>query len=207
MIRRECVIPSVSAADDAAFESLADVVRAMADLAEVRIVGGHMVGLLLAAFPVADLAPRRTNDADAGISTEVAGTQIIHDRLIAADYEPEGGNRLTRGDRAIDLLVPSLDGRFRPLIIEGRAYDATPGLALALTSEPIVIDLTVASLDGSEDRFDVPVPRSRSPWSSRRAHPARGRRRRTSRTSITCSRSATRTGTRKRAAGSSTRHR
>ncbi|WP_157887896.1 hypothetical protein [Frondihabitans sp. PAMC 28766] len=141
-----------------AFESLADVVRATEGLPEVRIVGGHMAGLLLAAFPVGDLVPRRTNDADAGISTEVAGTQVVHDRLIANDYEPEGGNRLVKGDRAIDLLVPSLDGHFHPLTVGGRAYDATPGLALALTGEPIVIDVTVAYLDEHEDRFDVPVP-------------------------------------------------
>lgn len=158
MIRREAVVPSISLADDAAFESLADAVQATADLPDVRIVGGHMAGLLLAAFPVGDLAARRTNDADAGVSTEVAGTQIVHERLVAADYEPEGGNRLVKGDRAIDLLVPSLDGRFHPTIIEGRAYDATPGLALALSGDPIVIDLSVVYLDGREDRFDVRVP-------------------------------------------------
>ncbi|GEK82994.1 hypothetical protein [Frigoribacterium faeni] len=158
MIRRTCVIPSVSNADDMAFESLADAVRATADRADARMVGGHMAGLLLAAFPVGDLVPRRTGDADAGISAEIAGTEVVHERLMAAGYKPERGNRLVRGDRAIDLLVPSLDGRFRPLIVGGRAYDATPGLALALSGEPIVIDVTVVYTDGREDRFDVSVP-------------------------------------------------
>jgi len=158
VIRRACVVPSVSNADDMAFESLADAVRATAGLPDARIVGGHMAGLLLTAFPVGALVPRRTGDADAGISTEVAGSEIVHERLMAADYEPERGNRLVRGDRAIDLLVPSLDGRFRPLVVGERAYDATPGLALALSGEPIIIDLTVVYLDEREDRFDVPVP-------------------------------------------------
>lgn len=155
---RSCVIPATSAADDLAFESLRDAVRATADMDEARIVGGHMSGLLLAAFPSADLEPRRTNDADAGISVEVAGGFRVHERLAAADYVEDGGNRLVRGDRAIDLLVPSDSGQFRPKLIAERAYDSAPGLRLALSSPPLTIDLTVVYRDDTDDRFDVRVP-------------------------------------------------
>ena len=40
---------------------------------------------------------------------------------------------------SVDLLVPSLDGRFRPSQDGGRAFDSTPWLAPALAAEPVEI--------------------------------------------------------------------
>lgn len=85
-----------------------------------------MASLLLAAFPVPGIASRRTRDTDAAITTELAGSGVIHQRLLDHGYVATVGNSYTRPiaalavdggpvpELAVDLLVPSLDGRFRP---------------------------------------------------------------------------------------------
>jgi hypothetical protein len=67
-----------------------------------------------------------TRDTDAAITTELAGSGVIHQRLLDPGYAAAGGNSYTRPvpdlavagrpvpELAVDLLVPSLDGRFRP---------------------------------------------------------------------------------------------
>lgn len=158
MIRATVTMPSTSNADDLAFGALVDAVRATSDSDDVRIVGGHMVGLLLAAFPVPGALVRRTIDADAGLSTEVAAGGSVVRRLRLAGYVPTAGNRFERAGRTVDLLVESLDGRFRPRTLGGRQYDASPGFDLALIHAPITIDTTVVFTDGASTRVTVPVP-------------------------------------------------
>lgn len=158
MIRVAVTTPSTSNADDLAFGALVDAVEATEDLHEARIVGGHMVGLLLIAFPVPGLDVRRTIDADAGIGTELAAGGSVVARLREAGYVPTAGNRFEGDGRTIDLLVESLDGRFRPRSFGGRQYDATPGLDLALLTSPIVIHTTIVFTDGSSARTTVRVP-------------------------------------------------
>jgi hypothetical protein len=53
------------------------------------------------------------------------------------------------GGQMASLLVPSLDGRFRPQEHGGRAFDSAPGLAPALAAEPIVIDTGARLLNGT----------------------------------------------------------
>lgn len=158
MTRVRVVVPCTSAADDLAFAALGDAVRATADRDDVRIVGGHMVGLLLAAFPVDGLVARRTIDADTGVSTEVATNGDVVSRLLADGYRATAGNRFERGGRTIDVLVESLDGRFRPRLLGGRHFDASPGLDIVLAQEPIEIDTTVVDTSGHDHRFVVRVP-------------------------------------------------
>ena len=59
---------------------------------------------------------------------------------------------------SVDLLVPSGDGRFRSIQHGGRAFDATPGLMLALASEPILIESRATLLDGTVIEFTARVP-------------------------------------------------
>jgi predicted nucleotidyltransferase len=75
--RVELVAPS--RADDLSLRALADIAELTTD-ENVRIVGGQMVSLLLTAFPVPGVAPRRTRDADTAITTELAGSGVLHDR-------------------------------------------------------------------------------------------------------------------------------
>jgi hypothetical protein len=156
-------------ADELSLRALADITNTTVDH-NVRIVGGQMASLLLTAFPVSGITTRRTRDADTAITTELAGSGIIHDRLVARGYTAPSGNHYVRPvpelavpsgpvpELAVDLLVPSLDGHFRPQEHGGRAFDSAPGLAPALIAEPIVIDVSARLLDATVLEFVARVP-------------------------------------------------
>lgn len=151
---------SVSPEDDAAFTALHDLALILAGHHQTAVVGGQMVGLLMAAFPSEGLVDRRTNDADGGIPTALAADGSIHDDLLAAEYKPVGGNRYVKpGNPAptIDLLVPSLNGHFRPEWRGGRQIDAMPGLNVALSS---TLDIAVESTlrDGAVLAYTAKTP-------------------------------------------------
>jgi len=57
---------STSRAADLGYMALADVADA-AQVRDYRIIGGHMVQLLLHAYPTPEAVERTTADADAGI--------------------------------------------------------------------------------------------------------------------------------------------
>ncbi|WP_433213203.1 hypothetical protein ACQP00_01550 [Dactylosporangium sp. CS-047395] len=136
----------------------------------MRIIGGQMASLLLTAFPVPGIAVRRTRDADAAITTELAGSGVIHQRLLDHGYTATSGNSYTRPvpdlavvggpvpELTIVLLIPSLDGRFRPQELGGRAFDSAPGLAPALAADPVTLDAAARMLDGGTLEFTVRVP-------------------------------------------------
>jgi hypothetical protein len=168
-LRRRVALAATSNADELSFRSLAEVSEITADQ-NVRIIGGQMASLLLAAFPVPGIETRRTRDTDAAITTELAGSGVVHQRLLDRGYVATSGNSYARPvpelgaagvpvpELAVDLLVPSLDGRFRPEEHGGRAFDAAPGLAPALAADPIVIDVAARLLDGAVLEFTVRVP-------------------------------------------------
>lgn len=149
---------ATSNADDAAFLALEDVARITEGLDDVRVVGGHMVGLLLTAFPVARAIIRRTADADAAISTTIATSGRVHHALINAGYVDTRGNHYTKGRLEIDLLVPSGTGEFVRAEHGGRGFDAAPGLMSAFAVEPIVLDVGIMLTDGTRREFSVRVP-------------------------------------------------
>jgi hypothetical protein len=91
VLRRRAELAATSRADDLALRALAEIVEITSD-ENVRIVGGQMVSLLLAAFPVSGIAPRRTRDADTAITTELAGSGVLHDRLIDCGWVATAGN-------------------------------------------------------------------------------------------------------------------
>lgn len=157
MIRRRVVTVATSRADDAAFLALRDAAAATAHV-EARIVGGQMVALLAGAFPSRELIMRRTADADAGFGPTVAASGSVHTSLLGAGYEAIRGNHYEQGDRAIDLLVPSATARFAPVLHGGRAFDAVPGLHLALANEPIHLDVRATLSDRSEVAISARVP-------------------------------------------------
>jgi len=84
-IRRRAVLIATARADELSLRALADITKTTADH-NVRIVGGQMASLLLTAFPVSGITTRRTRDADTAITTELAGSGTIHDRLVARGY-------------------------------------------------------------------------------------------------------------------------
>lgn len=159
MIRRTVEAISTSQADDGAFRALADVARLTGDVDEIRVVGGQMVGLLLAAYPTPDIVLRRTADADAAVSTEVAVSGRLHGLLTSVGYAATFGNRYERGPGlAVDLLVPADNTRFESVHLGGRQFDSAPGLRLALNAEPITLDVGVTLLSGEHVAFTVRLP-------------------------------------------------
>ncbi|GAA4667609.1 hypothetical protein [Frondihabitans cladoniiphilus] len=158
MIRVAAVAPCTSNADDLAFASLADAVRATEGMPDSRVVGGHMVGLLLTAFPIPGLSARRTTDADAGLSTAIAARGDVTGRLLELGYLRVDGSRFERDGRTVDLLVEVAGSKFRPRDFEDGQLDGSPGLDLALATDPIEIDTTVVYTDGRDERFVVRVP-------------------------------------------------
>lgn len=158
MIRRRIETVATSNADDAAFRALADVAEITKKIEDVRIVGGHMASLLLTAFPVRGALVRRTADVDAAISTSVAASGQIHRALVDAGYTDTSGNHYVNGDREIDILVSSYGARFDTAGVGGRGFDAAPGLRLAFSVDPIVLDVGVLLTDGTHRDFEVRVP-------------------------------------------------
>lgn len=152
---------STSDADDAAFRALEDVAAIAVDLDDILVIGGQMASLLLTAFPSTGSIARRTGDADAAMTTAIAASGTVHERLIVAGYEAVSGNHYERGaggEVAVDLLVPADGSAFGRAEHGGRAFDAVPGLRLALNGHRILVDVRVAFRDGSTRQFTVPVP-------------------------------------------------
>ncbi|MCA5892879.1 hypothetical protein LEP48_05855 [Isoptericola sp. NEAU-Y5] len=86
----EIHVHALSNADSLGYLGQQAVAKATGDH-EYRIVGGHMVRLLLQVYPTRNATLRSTLDADAAVGdVEVIGP--IRDQLIAQDSEQEGGN-------------------------------------------------------------------------------------------------------------------
>ncbi|TFD79902.1 hypothetical protein E3T54_04385 [Cryobacterium sp. Sr8] len=159
MIRRAIETVATSQADDGAFRALADIARLTEGIDDARVVGGHMVGLLLTAYPTPDTVLRRTADADAAVSTQVAESGRLHDLLVDAGYAATAGNRYVKEPGlAVDLLVPADDTTFEPKQLGHRQFDSAPGLRLALIAAPITLDVGVTLLNGKRITFTVRVP-------------------------------------------------
>lgn len=121
-----------------------------------------MASLLLTAFPSARAVFRRTADADAAMSTQLAASGEVHRVLEAAGYVSTSGNSYTKGGQQIDLLVPAATSQFGTRILGGRAFDAAPGLLLALASQPIHVHADVVLTTGVTLEINVRLPRSRA---------------------------------------------
>lgn len=149
------VLACTATADDNGMRALHDVATVAGDI-DYRVIGGHMVRLLRHIYNVPG-PPRITSDADTGINVDVASTGELHDRLIALGYQAECGNRYQRGAQAVDLLVPAAAKPGRQIIGE-RAFDAAPGLRLALALPPIQVSVVARLTTSDSIEFAVPVP-------------------------------------------------
>ncbi|MBC9927378.1 hypothetical protein [Leucobacter sp. cx-169] len=158
MITRSYATFSSSNADDLAFLALKDVSKITEDLEDTRVVGGLMVMLLSEAYPANGYIPRRTSDVDTAISVQIANAGTLHERLLEAGYESKSGNRYFRGERVVDLLIPSSTDKFTSAQHGGRGFDSAPGLSLALAGQPITHQLNITLVDGSTMELEVRTP-------------------------------------------------
>lgn len=158
---RTAYLIATSNADDAAFVSLLDLAAVIEGRKDSVVIGGHMVGLMCAAFPTPGLVERRTQDADGGVEVELASTGDLHTRLIGLGYTAENSNRYVRGEEedrpTIDLLVPTVGDRFHEEAIGDRRFDAMPGLRVAMANT-LLIDAVLTFQDHTERRTIVRVP-------------------------------------------------
>lgn len=160
---------SMSNAADLGYLALSDVATAAETIPydDYRIVGGHMVQLLLHAYPTSGVVERSTADADTGIREAVAAGQDLHEQLLKRGYQATSGNHYVRDNAEgelieVDLLIPH-DGVGRPMRapteVNGRGFDAIPGLRFALNAPPLLLDVKVLLFGTKEDlSFTVPVP-------------------------------------------------
>jgi hypothetical protein len=158
MITKQVKLFSATFADDMSFMSLFDACK-ITEGKSARIIGGQMVQLLIEAFPNPNSYQRRTVDADAALDSELAATGEIHEAFIAAGYEASSGNSYQKDGRSIDLLVGSLDGKFKSQIIGERAFDTGPGISSAVNTEPITIQVNATLQSGEELKFEARLPR------------------------------------------------
>ena len=148
--------------DDASYVALGDLALVLSRHPGTKIIGGHMISLIAAAFPSPGLIERRTGDADAGIPVQLAEAGEIHEELVAVGYEAESGNRYVKTGYdnpkpTIDLLIPTFSGRFGDEVRGDRAFNTMPGLVLAL-AHGLDIAAHVTYRNGTEVTIETFVP-------------------------------------------------
>ena len=165
MTNRRAELFSTSNADELSYRALADVSAVIAPHEHARVIGGHMVLLILAAHPTPGTVDRHTADADAGIDVQVAGSGDLHTALLDRGYRADSGNRYVKsidtirtadgnpGELIIDLLVPADTSRFSRQVHGGRGFDAMPGLRFGLAGNPLTIDVGVELIKGDRLEF------------------------------------------------------
>ncbi|MFC4107302.1 hypothetical protein ACFOX0_15395 [Micromonospora zhanjiangensis] len=167
---RSVSLVSTSRAADAGFLTLADLSAIATELAvDYRIVGGHMVTLLVAADGVEAQVPmRETADADFAALPQVIADPRLTAALTRHGYRSrEAANRFVRGhddaygrlDLVVDILAPSFRGRMVPNQRHGElVVDEVPGLALALHRPAVLLDLRVRLTGGPQLTMRVALP-------------------------------------------------
>jgi hypothetical protein len=155
-------VTSASRAADAGYLTLVDLSEITTELAiDYRIVGGHMVTLLVAAYGVTDQVPmRETADADFAALPAVIADPRLPAALTDHGYLPRNAaNRFVREhadaygplELVVDILAPSFQGTLVPNQRYGElVVDEVPGLSLALHRSGLAVNLRVRLTDGNE---------------------------------------------------------
>lgn len=130
-----------------------------------RLIGGHMVRLLLRVYPTDAAAERATRDADTAVDdVEVVGPLVGN--LLAQGFVQERGNLLVRRidvDRAIEVnVLLSRRGHshgLRPQDVPGVGQvDTLPELAFALSSPGLLLDVAARLDDGATISYTALIP-------------------------------------------------
>lgn len=161
------VLAATSVVDELGFVALADLSGALQKdaSADYRIIGGHMVTVLVARWGLGADLYRETGDTDLGVPPALVRDLSLVDRLQGIGYRKVAGNRFARSlddvpmrlgdDKAvreavIDVLVPAYTSRPRSdrRIGDDLVTTEVPGLAFALARPPITLDLAMRRLNG-----------------------------------------------------------
>lgn len=93
MRTHQIAVVSTTVAANQGYRALADV----ADIAQgtnYRVIGGHMVQLLLHVYPTSNAHARLTADADAGVEQQVAAAGNLHGRAARSRVRSSAGQQL-----------------------------------------------------------------------------------------------------------------
>lgn len=166
----QLTVSSTSRATDGGYLALSDLAQ-IADAmdANYRIIGGHMVTLLVAAYGLSDqVPPRETLDVDFGALPQVIADPRLPQALREHHYTTSGAaNRFVcrkedaHGwlDLTIDILAPSYQGRLLSNQWHGDlCVDEIPGLALALARPPTTVDVRAVLLGGGDVAMRLALP-------------------------------------------------
>ncbi|TGD38305.1 hypothetical protein [Brevibacterium aurantiacum] len=162
---RELHVLAMNNADELGYLGQQAVAEAVSPGDDYRIVGGHMVRLLLEVYPTPTANPRSTLDADAAVGdVEVIGP--LFENLIAQDFVKEGGNVFRKqvgGKKPIEinLLLSRLDHSrgLRQQVVEGVGQvDTLPELSWVMLGEPLVLNVTAVLRDGRSITYRTRIP-------------------------------------------------
>lgn len=155
---------STSNADDLGYRGQKAVAEA-AEGNDYRIVGGHMVRLLLHVYPTTNAIARSTVDADTAIgSLEIAAPMAQN--FLAQNFTKEGGN-LFYQDIApeqrveINLLAPRTGPApgLRPQTVPGVGQiDTLPELDYIFHYDPLIVDVEVDLYNGEKLSYQTRIP-------------------------------------------------
>lgn len=160
----EIEIHSWSLADDLGYLGQ-QAVAVAAKATDYRIVGGHMVRLLLLAHPAERAVQRTTVDADTAVNdVEVIGG--IVERLVGQDFVQERGNVYTKAvddERKVEinLLLSRMGGAsgIKPQNVDGVGQvDTLPELAFVLLHPALRMAVTAHLSTGETLAYTVLIP-------------------------------------------------
>lgn len=141
-------VHALSNSDALGYRGQQAVAEAMGD-GDYRIVGGHMVRLLLHVYPTPRATLRSTLDADAAVGS-VDVVEPITQNLVAQDFTKHGGNLFYKDlseDQRVEInLLLSREGHTKGLrthTVPGVGQiDTLPELSFALADPALLLDVT-----------------------------------------------------------------
>jgi len=170
------VLAAASVTDDLGFVAMADVSSALAELDEVesRLIGGHMVTLLVQRWGLGRELYRETQDTDLGIPPIAVRDGRLIQLLKDRDYIRTSGNTYAKKvddipvavegaderSASIDLLVPAYTSRARDNVEVSADLTTTevPGLAEALMRQGVTVSPELLRLNGNTITAELTLP-------------------------------------------------
>lgn len=158
-------VAALSAADALGHLGQQAVHAAMADGVDYRLVGGHMVRMLLQVYPTPNATQRSTLDADAAVD-DVQVVAPFAQRLLDQGFVQERGNLYAKsageeGRIEVNLLLArtgSKEGLGLRSIEGVGQVDTLPELSFAMGQRALILEVTAELVDGRIIEYRTKVP-------------------------------------------------
>lgn len=158
-------VHALSISDALGYRGQQAVAQAVANRGDYRIIGGHMVRMLLHVYPTAKAVLRSTTDADAALES-VEVVEPVTQNLVAEDFTKERGNLLFKEvgpEQRIEInLLLARTGPtqgLRPQSVPGVGQvDTLPELQFALMTPALVINVEAHLGDAELIEYQTRIP-------------------------------------------------